>query len=104
VYIILTTDYKVYEYAKETTGNALAEVQMPEQIIDISGNNTSVMLQTENEKVYVYGKNTNGELGLGNKDNTMLPTQVIGHENIYGIGAGQNNTYIIENTGKWNKK
>lgn len=92
--IILTTDYKVYEY----TNGALEEIQMPEQVIDISGNNTSVMLQTEDEKVYVYGENINGQLGLGHTNSVQNPVQ-IEKTNIYGIGVGQNNTYIIENSG-----
>lgn len=77
------------------------------------------MYQTENEKTYVSGENSNGELGTGDKNLVNTPVLVGKHgENTYGIGAGCNNTYIIENTGnvyasrkqriwftwKWNKR
>lgn len=58
------------------------------------------MYQTENEKTYVSGENSNGELGTGDKNLVNTPVLVGKHgENTYGIGAGCNNTYIIENTG-----
>ena len=112
--VILTTEYEVYEYKAGTP----SQIQIPEKVIDISGNYTSVMYQTENEKTYVSGMNAFGELGTGDTNPVGTPVLVTNHgENTYGIGAGYNNTYIIENTGnvyasrkqriwftwKWNK-
>lgn len=58
------------------------------------------MYQTVDEKTYVSGLNTNGELGTGNKESIQDPIQVQANgTSTYGIGAGYNNTYIIENTG-----
>lgn len=94
--IILTTEYEVYEYKAGT----LSQIQIPEKVIDISGNYTSVVYQTENEKTYVSGMNAFGELGTGDTNPVGTPVLVTNHgENTYGIGAGYNNTYIIENTG-----
>ena len=94
--IILTTEYKAYEYQK----GKLTEVHIPEKVIDISAKNTSVMYQTEREKTYVSGENTYGELGVGNTNAVTTPTLIANNEKgTYGIGVGYNNTYIIENTG-----
>ena len=59
-----------------------------------------MMYQTENEKTYVEGVNSNGELGQGDKTELTNPTLVTSHGGkTYGIGTGYYNTYIIENTG-----
>lgn len=58
------------------------------------------MYQTENEKTYITGLNTYGELGSGNVNPITTPTLVtIKGEGTYGIGAGYYNTYLIKNTG-----
>lgn len=94
--VILTTEYEVYEYKAGT----ITKIQIPEKVIDISGNYTSVMYQTESEKTYVSGLNANGELGTGNTSEVTVPVLVSGNkEGTFGIGAGYYNTYIIENTG-----
>lgn len=94
--IILTSDLKVYEYK----AGALNQIQITPKVIDISANGTSVMLQTVDEETYVLGANTNGELGTGTNTIVTVPQKVNIHgENTFGISAGINNTYIIENTG-----
>lgn len=58
------------------------------------------MLQTVDEETYVLGANTNGELGTGTNTIVTVLQKVNTHgENTFGISAGINNTYIIENTG-----
>ena len=94
--IILTADNKVFEYKN---GN-LVQIQVPDKVIDISATNNTVMYQTANEKTYVSGENTYGELGTGTTNNVTTPVVVNLHgENTFGIGVGYKNTYIIENNG-----
>lgn len=92
----MQSDLKVYEYQNGTLSNILIN----EPVIDISANNTSVMYQTIDEKIYVTGENTFGELGVGNTSLVNTPVQVTKHsDNVFGMGSGYYNTYIIENTG-----
>lgn len=94
--VILTSENEVYSYQN---GN-LTKIEVPGKVIDISGTNTSVMYQTVDEKTYVTGENTYGELGVGTQDSVETPTLINVHgENTYTIGAGYTNTYLIENTG-----
>lgn len=92
----MTSDLKVYEYK----AGSLNQIQITPNVIDISANGTSVIYQTADEEAYVSGANTNGELGIGNTTSVTVPQKTNNHgENTFGIGAGINNTYIIENTG-----
>ena len=76
--IILTEEGKIYEYV----GGNITEKTIPEKVIDISAKENTVILQTEEENIYISG------------------TKVAVHgENAFGMGAGNFNTYIIENTG-----
>lgn len=94
--IILCSDGKVHEYK----AGVLTQIPINEHVIEISASKVAVMYQTVSEKTYVSGQNINGELGTGNKDSIVAPVLVQANgENTYGIGAGYNNTYIIENTG-----
>ena len=94
--IILTVTNEVYEYQN----GSLSKVNVPEPVIDISAKNRTVMYQTVDEKTYVSGENTYGQLGVGDTQNRLSPVLVNKHgENTFGLGAGYNNTYIIENTG-----
>ncbi len=93
--IILTSEGKVYEYKN----SQLSQINISD-VIDISAKNGSVMYQTVDEKTYVSGENTYGELGVNNKTVVSEPTLVNVHgEDTFAIGAGYANTYIIENTG-----
>ena len=93
--IILTSDLTVYEYSAGT----LTQIDLTD-VIDISANEDSVMMQTSDEKVYVMGDNINGELGVGTNTLVSTPVQAIAHgTDIYGIGAGYNNTYTIRTNG-----
>ena len=94
--IILTADNKIYEYKE----GKLAQVSGKDSVIDISASNETVMYQTVDEKTYVSGENTYGQLGTKDNINKQMPVEVYAHgDNTYAIGAGQNNTYIIENEG-----
>ena len=94
--LILTTEGKLYKY--DQTG--LNQISTNGDIIDISIQNTQNMYQTKDEKVYVWGENTNGALGIGNETTVGVPTLIAQNStNVFGIGAGYNNTYVISNEG-----
>jgi len=94
--LILTTEGKLYRY--DQTG--LNQISTNADIIDISIQNAQNMYQTKGEKVYTWGENTKGALGVGNEANVGVPTLATKNStNVFGIGAGYNNTYIISNEG-----
>lgn len=84
--LILTTEGKLYQYDK--TG--LKQISTNSNVIDISVQNTQNMYQTKDEKVYVWGNSIATIPTLLTNANTS---------NVFGIGAGYNNTYIISNEG-----
>ncbi len=93
--IILTSESKVYEYKN----GKVSEISISD-VIDISAKSGNVMYQTVDEKTYVSGENTYGELGVNSKTAVNTPKEVNNHgEDTFGIGAGYTNTYIIENVG-----
>lgn len=94
--LILTTEGKLYRY--DQTG--LNQISTNANVIDISIQNTQNMYQTKDEKVYTWGENTKGALGVGNEEAVSVPTLVAQNStNVFGIGAGYNNTYVISNEG-----
>ena len=69
-------------------------------VIDIDIKENENMYQTVDGEVYTWGVNTKGQLGLGNTENVEFPTKVETHgDNLFRIGAGYYNTYVIANTG-----
>ncbi len=93
--IILTSNGLVYKYKN----GSLSQIDIS-NVIDISANGNNVMYQTADEKTYVSGVNTYGELGTGDTSSVLDPVQTTAHsENTFGIGVGYNNTYIINNAG-----
>ena len=69
--------------------------------IDIAAKNGNYMIQNNNGELYVFGKNTYGELGLGIVDtNINTPQKVENTQTVISIGAGTNNTYYIADTGR----
>ncbi len=94
--LILTNDNKIYKFKE----NTLTQIDNVENAIDISVMNNVNMYQSIDEETYTWGENTYGQLGNGLNNNLEIPTLVKEHgTNTYTIGAGYNNTYIIENTG-----
>lgn len=94
--LILRTDGSIYRYQY----GVLTKVSNVSNAIDISVQNKVNMYQSVDEKVYTWGTNTFGQLGTGSNTSTSLPTEPIENStNVFRIGSGYNNTYIISNTG-----
>ena len=77
--IILRANGEVYEY----TNGTLNKVNLPEVVVDFKATKNTVMYQTVDENTYI-GTAKNAVSG----------------ENAFGIGVGETNTYIIQNTGE----
>lgn len=93
--IVLTEEGKVIK-AGETNTTLYAS----KDVIDIAAKDGNYMLLNNSGKLYVWGNNSNGELGLGHTSNVSTPKPVEMDKNIISIGAGNNNTYFIEDTGR----
>lgn len=94
--LILTTDGVVFRYDV----NGLNRVGTSSDIIDISVQNRENMYQTIDEKVYVWGTNTDGSLGNGTSTTIDMPVIANKYSSTtFGIGAGYRNTYIISDDG-----
>lgn len=111
----LTDDGSVYAWGDNTNGmlglgvsNAI--VNTPKKITSINGiikdlvvnyNNFSVFALTEDNSLYVWGNNQNGQLGIVNNNGiTNTPTKVNGITgNIKRIYAGDYSTYALTEDG-----
>ena len=94
--LILRADGTIYKYQD----GQLTQVSNIKNAIDISVQNNVNMYQSVDEKVYTWGENINGQLGLNSTEEVLNPTQVLENgTNVFRIGAGYNNTFIISNTG-----
>ena len=94
--LILRADGTIYKYQD----GKLSQVSNVKNAIDISVQNNVNMYQSVDEKAYTWGENVNGQLGLNSTEEVSNPTQVLENgTNVFRIGAGYNNTFIISNTG-----
>ena len=71
-----------------------------ENIKEISTGTNMSMALDENGNVYTWGLNDYGQLGLGNKTNTKIPTIVPGIFNITKIEGGNKSSYAITDEGE----
>ena len=94
--LILRANGTIYKYQD----GKLSQVSNVKNAIDISVQNNVNMYQSVDEKAYTWGENINGQLGLNSTEEVSNPTQVLENgTNVFRIGAGYNNTFIISNTG-----
>ena len=94
--LILRADGTIYKYQD----GKLSQVSNVKNAIDISVQNNVNMYQSVDEKAYTWGENINGQLGVNSTEEVSNPTQVLENgTNVFRIGAGYNNTFIISNTG-----
>ncbi len=93
--IILTKQGSVYKYE-----NGILNLISENNIIEISTIENTNMYQTKDENVYVWGNNDFGQLGLNSINSQLTPIQPQEYSNnVFAVGSGYNNSYIIENNG-----
>jgi uncharacterized repeat protein (TIGR02543 family) len=111
--LILDADGKVYSFGSNEygqLGRTTTETidSMPTQI-DIAGeNNITAIVATKNQsflldkdgKVYSFGYSEYGQLGHGDTQNKLVPTQIAGISNIVSISAGTFHTLLLGKDGK----
>jgi len=93
--LILTKQGSIYKYE-----NAILNLVSENNAIEISAVENINMYQSIDEKVYVWGNNGFGQLGLNSIIDQAIPVQPQEYSNnTFAVGSGYNNSYIIENTG-----
>ena len=92
--IVLTKDGNVVKI-----GDVNTEIYNSKDAIDIVAKDSNYMLLTKSNKMYTWGTNKNGQLGLENSTDVTTPTLVDTDTNVISIGSGINNTYYIANSG-----
>ena len=92
--IVLTKDGNVVKVGETNT-----VIYNAKDAVDITAKDGNYMILTNSGKLYVWGANSNGELGLENNSQITTPTLVEMEMNVISIGAGTNNTYFIADSG-----
>lgn len=70
-----------------------------EHFVDIKCGPDFCIGLTSEGNVYSWGKNSAGQLGLGNKNNVYTPTKITALSNVKSIGAGYNHAMAIKEDG-----
>lgn len=105
--VVLTYSGKVYTYGYNTygtLGDGTNQTRKSFKIVDtlkdvivkrIYTNYSSVYAIDSNGRVWSWGRNNNGQLGIGNKNNTYVPTQLKGFDNdtIVDLAVGEYSVY-----------
>lgn len=78
------------------------QISVPESIFSISAGDGHSALLTETHKLYTFGKNAYGQLGLGHTSPVTTPTLVVFLQNkkIEGVFCGSEHTLVITNEGE----
>ena len=113
--LLLTTEGKLYEFGKKNEsrlfGTSIDIINIRSQI-DLSKNKIkyieshatdSALVVTEEGKVYGWGKNTYGHLGLNNTTDQTIPqliTTTIGTLTINKVTQGRNHSLFLDSDGK----
>ncbi len=94
--LILRKDGTIYKYQY----NRLVKMPNASNAVDISVKDKISMYQDVNEIAYAWGVNTYGQLGDNSTATSVVPVQPSNNStDVFGIGAGYNNTFITSNTG-----
>ena len=65
----------------------------------VAAGNSHTVVRTSAGDLYVWGLNTNGQLGLGSTTSTTLPTQVTTLSSVAAVAAGTNHTLALKSDG-----
>lgn len=82
----------------QTKQSSPQELIFSEQVIAIScGGYHNIALAYSN-KIYTWGSNDNGQLGLGNYNNKYTPTKLNFHKSIQSVNCGFSHTVVLTTT------
>ena len=87
--------FKVDDIEDET----FTKVENLSSVARISATDSANIVSTINGKVYTWGLNIYGELGLGDKVNKYEPTLVSDIENIVQVDGGKNHSILLDKNG-----
>ena len=67
--------------------------------VDVAGGDDHGCALAESGSVYCWGQNTNGQLGTGNTNDSLIPALVLGANRYVEIDAGGQHTCAIDDVG-----
>jgi alpha-tubulin suppressor-like RCC1 family protein len=92
-----------------TTTNPITEPTLingmqNKKVVEISSGRQHVLLRTDSSEVWVYGRNSNGDLGIGNSISTYSPVRmdqnIPGETIIKAVAGGVGSSYFVTDSGK----
>jgi len=90
----------VYIWGRNNIGNRPPETPIFDEAVAVSiGGRHKVTIRGQERAVYTWGENWYGELGVGDRHDRNIPTQVIGLSDIADIAAGYSYTVALTNDG-----
>lgn len=112
--LALTVDGKIYAWGDPESGkigrmlntrNKDKQALMIEKVgakdaVDVWAGNHHSFYSNSKGKVYAWGLNNHGQLGVGHKENTSVPTLVRGLEGVTMIAGGEHHTIAVTAEGK----
>ncbi len=104
----ITKDHKLYMlgslsdfgFPDKLIHHQPVHILLPEPAIKVAIGRTHVMILSTTGKVYTWGKNLYGQLGLGNLDSETKPKLVKLPETIAQIDTNGNTSAVLSNTGR----
>lgn len=109
--MILTTDGSVYTTGRNTSGQLGRDAQKSEYFEKVelgskiayieAGNRSSAAIDISG-RLWVWGENSNGQLGLGINDNRVNQPRLVTSINgiVQSASIGENHIHVVTNTGK----
>lgn len=74
--VTLRSDGSIWAFGNITGKNSPSKIEMQEEVIDISSGSGHVLLLGKSGKVYSFGANASGQLGIGNVDVRSTPKEI----------------------------
>ena len=70
------------------------------QVLEVKGGAAHTLVRTADGRVWAWGLNASGQLGLGNNINSTVPMQVPGLSGVVQIAVGGDFSFAVTNTGQ----